>query len=217
MADIRTDAGANQHIEQLTLMIADLMHGRSWADIDAVAVSAGPGGYTSLRVGASVAKGLCYAHDKSLISIDTLESLARASLSRLDIQAPDTVVALPMLDARRDEVCMAVFGQNGDKKVAHFQHFVSHNMFQLEMISAHIFSQNTIVLLSGTGAKKCLDVLFFENTVNVLMSEVQTCSSAYLAIIAEEKFQMSDFQSVAYFEPYYFKPPQVTQAKKNIF
>jgi tRNA threonylcarbamoyladenosine biosynthesis protein TsaB len=208
-----TDPDQNQHIEQLTVMIDQLMEGRAYADLDAIAVSAGPGGYTSLRVGASVAKGLCFALDKPLIAINTLEALARASFVAYPTKGVH-VLALPMIDARRDEVCMAVYESQNITKFDFFQHFVSDKMFQNEPKLRPFLSQNSVLLLSGSGAEKCQTVSFLEN---VVWSEVKKCASAYLAPIAVEKMQISDFQSVAYFEPYYLKPPMVTQQKKNTF
>jgi tRNA threonylcarbamoyladenosine biosynthesis protein TsaB len=210
-----TDPGSNQHIEKLTLLIEEVLDGYAYSSLDAIAVSAGPGGYTSLRVGTSVAKGLCYSLQKPLIAINTLESLALASLrSYITTDPTQTVLALPMLDARRDEVCMQVFSHVGDKKMEIFQNFVSHKMFETLTQNTPQIDRNTVLILSGNGAKKCQNVPFLEK---VVVSDVLECAAEYMVGIAEQKFQISDFQSVAYFEPYYMKAPSVTQQKKNTF
>jgi tRNA threonylcarbamoyladenosine biosynthesis protein TsaB len=211
----KTDEGTNRHIEQLTYIIDEVMAGHDFQELDAVAVSAGPGGYTSLRVGISVAKGLCYSLQKPLIGINTLEALALASLEAYRPQSnTEKVLAMPMLDARRDELCMQVFSQIGDKKTEIIQHFVSHKMFETLSTEQGFVTQNHVLLLSGNGTKKCESEPFLEN---VVFSKTSQCNSIFLAKIAEQKFQISDFQSVAYFEPYYMKAPSVTQQKKNTF
>jgi tRNA threonylcarbamoyladenosine biosynthesis protein TsaB len=95
------------HAAELTLLVSECMKKAflNFADLDAVAVSGGPGAYTSLRVGASVAKGLCYALDKPLVVFDTLLALAAAARKMTDTRK---LLLLPALDARRQEVWMAL-------------------------------------------------------------------------------------------------------------
>ena len=94
------------HSEQLTLFIESLLQQRGivFSDLDAIAVSKGPGSFTGLRIGVSTAKGLCYALDKPLISIFTLEAMA----SGMQKKFPNKVYC-PMIDARRMEVYTAIF------------------------------------------------------------------------------------------------------------
>ena len=110
-------------------------------EIDAVAVSKGPGSYTGLRIGVSAAKGICFAIDKPLISIDTLTSLSNAI-------SIDAGVVVPMLDARRMEVYAAVF--SADNKAI--------REIKAEIIDTHSFSdylEKGNVYFLGDGAKKC--------------------------------------------------------------
>src|SRR6476661_4332435 len=102
---IHEESEKNIHATHLTLFIENVMQqaGRSLSDLDAIAVSMGPGSYTGLRIGVSTAKGLCYAMDKPLIGINTLESMAAV------IANSSTSLYVPMIDARRMEVYTAVY------------------------------------------------------------------------------------------------------------
>jgi tRNA threonylcarbamoyladenosine biosynthesis protein TsaB len=205
----------NKHIELLTLLIQDVMQGLDFASLDAIAVSAGPGSYTSLRVGVSVAKGLCFALNKPLIAVPTLLALGQASIAyHGELQDIAHIVALPLLDARRDEVCMAVMEKKDVQTPKFFQNFVSNKMFETIALERAVGPQKPVLLLSGNGAKKCKNVHFDQN---VVYSALEACSASYLVPIAEEKFYMFDFQELTSFEPIYFKPPQVTQSKKITF
>ena len=101
-------AAQNIHAGSLTLFIQDVMKsaGLTYAELDAVAVSKGPGSYTGLRIGVSTAKGLCFALDKPLIGIDTLKMMAQGFLSKTDNYAG---LVCPMIDARRMEVFTGLY------------------------------------------------------------------------------------------------------------
>ncbi len=104
----------NIHAEVITLFIDELISTAAlkYTDLDAIAVSCGPGSYTGLRIGVSTAKGLCFALDKALIAIETLEAMAYGMASRSEhLIAGDTLLC-PMIDARRMEVFTAVFNVN---------------------------------------------------------------------------------------------------------
>src|ERR1035437_7733479 len=104
---LKEQNGDYSHAENLTLFIEDVLHHANvkLSDIDAVAVSKGPGSYTGLRIGVSTAKGLCYSLNKPLIAINTLQHLA-LSISIRDVRSD--AFFCPMLDARRMEVYCAV-------------------------------------------------------------------------------------------------------------
>jgi tRNA threonylcarbamoyladenosine biosynthesis protein TsaB len=97
---------AYQHTTVITLLIQEVldMAEMQLTDLDAIALSNGPGSFTSLRVGSATAKGICYSLNKPLIAVDTLQSLALASKNKLQIDA----IYIPMIDARRMEVYTAV-------------------------------------------------------------------------------------------------------------
>jgi tRNA threonylcarbamoyladenosine biosynthesis protein TsaB len=168
-----------------------------------------------LRVGVSVAKGLCFALSKPIIAVPTLLALGQASITyQAELQDIKHILGLPLLDARRDEVCMAVIRKNDGQTPKFFQNFVSNKMFENIAFKGDARKQEPMLLLSGNGAKKCKNVHFDQN---VVYSSIEACSASYLAPIAEEKFYISDFQELTSLDPIYFKPPQVTQSKKNTF
>lgn len=155
-------------------------------DLDAIAVSKGPGSYTGLRIGVSAAKGICYALDIPLLAISTLGSLAS--------QVTGSVV-VPMLDARRMEVYSAVF---------------SSEMDQMRDIQAQIITKDSFktyldkgrVTFIGDGVEKFEAVCTHPNAVFIKNA---LPSASQMAQIATLKFTQNDIQDVAYFEPYYLK------------
>ena len=107
---------ANVHIEKLTLLIEEVLEaaGRTLKDLNAVAVSMGPGSYTGLRIGVSTAKGLCYALDIPLLAVSTLDAMASGFLEKHpDLQ--NEALICPMIDARRREVYSAVYAADLSK------------------------------------------------------------------------------------------------------
>jgi len=156
--------------------------------IDAVAVSKGPGSYTGLRIGVSAAKGLCFAFDKPLISIDTLTSLS------LSISIDEGFI-VPMLDARRLEVYAAVFDEKNQKVREIKADIIDENSF-LEYLKI-----NKVYFL-GDGAHKCKDIIIHKNAVFV---DAKFPSAKEMALLSYNKYQKNDTESVAYFEPFYLK------------
>ena len=194
------NSGGYSHAEKLHPFIQDcLQQGNfTFEDIHAVAVGKGPGSYTGLRIGVSAAKGLCFANDLPMISINSLEILARsfkAEKGRI----------VPMIDARRMEVYSAVFD--------HKHQWVRET--EAEIIDEHSFSkeleQSTMYFL-GDGAEKCKEVIKHSNAIFV---EDSFPSANHMADISYQKFLNKDFEDVAYFEPYYLKDFVVTPEKKR--
>lgn len=194
--------GLNQHSTQITLLIekAAAAAAVKLQDIDAVALSAGPGSYTALRVGAATAKGICYALDKPLIAVDTLAALALATWQELQKEA----LYFPMIDARRMEVYTAGFRNGTEPLSAPAALILSPDSF------AAWTNANQHIVLSGNGAAKCKTVLegdFF--TFSPLL-----CSARHLIPFAEKAWQEQAFADLAYFNPFYLKPPNITKSKK---
>ncbi|WP_296634565.1 tRNA (adenosine(37)-N6)-threonylcarbamoyltransferase complex dimerization subunit type 1 TsaB [Polaribacter sp.] len=167
-------------------------------NIDAVAVSKGPGSYTGLRIGVSAAKGLCFANNIPLISIDTLQSLANAiSISEGCI--------IPMIDARRMEVYSDVFSIQNQS---------------LRGIKAEIVTDNTylnylnkgLVTFLGDGALKCKPVIKHKNAKFI---DGKFPSSEQMAFLSYEKYVNNTFEDVAYFEPFYLKDFIAVPQKKT--
>jgi tRNA threonylcarbamoyladenosine biosynthesis protein TsaB len=213
------DLQTSQHVALLTLQISTCCEkaGISLAELDAVALSRGPGAYTSLRVGASVAKGICYALEKPLIAVDTLKALAFASREEekiLDTAEDVTTVLVPLLDARRQEVWLGVYGTDL-REIAPAQPLVLENNSFEKLLSGLLGEELLIrAILSGNGMEKTRSGNFLKGAV---FSKTLQCSAGFLATLAEQQFQNADFQDIAYFEPYYLKPPNITTSTKPLF
>jgi tRNA threonylcarbamoyladenosine biosynthesis protein TsaB len=206
---IEEASDTNQHAALLTLQIESCVRrsGITLADLDAVAVSRGPGSYTSLRVGASVAKGICYALDKPLLAIDTLEALANASREWTSASLQEECTFVPMLDARRQEVWTAVFDA-GMRLLAPPQPLIlENNLFETLARTAGADLLATRYVFSGNGSIKAESVIFAERMV---WSPIKKASANFLSALAERHFESIDFQNIAYYEPFYMKPPNIT-------
>lgn len=185
------------HAEQLHVFIDEIIKqsGVRFKDLDAIAVSHGPGSYTGLRIGVSAAKGLCFALNIPLISVATLQVLASQA------QVTNGVI-IPMLDARRMEVYSAIFGTN----------LVMKREVQAEVITENSFETITeTVYFVGDCTEKCQSVLVKSN-FNFL-EEVKYPSANEMSALSFQKFQSNDFEDVAYFEPYYLKDFMITTKK----
>lgn len=197
---------APNHAALLTLQIEACAQraGLKLGQLDALALSRGPGSYSSLRVGASVAKGICYALEKPLIAVDTLGALALATKAEFEGQA---VVFAPMLDARRQEVWLALYDTDM-RELAPAQPLIfENNSFEVFLQEKSGGQYPCRVVLSGNGMEKAIIGRVFENLV---FSAIKKCSASFLLAAAERQFQAADFQDIAYFEPLYMKPPNIT-------
>jgi len=177
------------HAEKLHIFIGEVLEQGSigYNDLQAVAVSMGPGSYTGLRIGVSAAKGLCYALQIPLLAIDTLELLAR----RVFI---DNGVIVPMIDARRMEAYTAVFNKDYNKI----------RETKAEIITEDFFTDiKGPVHFVGDGAAKCRSVLISDTFI--YHEEVVYPSAMQMDTLSFEKYKISDTVDVAYFEPFYLK------------
>ncbi len=197
------DPKGQNHSEKITLFIDAVMKrgGVSYDELDAVAVSMGPGSYTGLRIGVSTAKGLCYAVSKPLIAVETLEAMAFGGSSFisgrfLHSQRSVEMTLVPMIDARRMEVYAAMFDENINKIRETEAIIIDGNSFSDLKKGHHIY-------LFGDGADKCAEL--FENDGSITVVKDFHCSARYMNIIAQRKLDANDFVDVAYFEPFYLK------------
>lgn len=188
------------HSEQLHLFIKEALEeaSLSFSDLDAIAVSKGPGSYTGLRIGVSAAKGLCFSLDLPLISIPTLESMAN------QIKASEGEVIIPVLDARRMEVYSSVYNSVYQEVRDTRAEVIDENSFKE-------FSSHSKIYIVGSGAEKCEEILKHSNFV---FNTSMVPSAKEMGKIAFRKFQERSFEDVAYFEPYYLKD-FVLQVKKK--
>ncbi len=202
---------ANSHATHLTVLIQELFNNLSnynISDIDVVAVSSGPGSYTGLRIGVSVAKGICYALNKPLIAITSLECLAHAAFENplLVGKIDENTIYCPMIDARRMEVYTALFNSK---------------MERIKDISAEIIDEtsfkdrlsNSKIVFLGDGAEKCKDVIQHKNAIFL---DNQAPLAANMLQLALNKYQNNQFEDVAYFEPFYLKDFIATTPKKKV-
>jgi tRNA threonylcarbamoyladenosine biosynthesis protein TsaB len=197
-------ADARQHISQLSVLIDDLLQsaGFTYTDLDALAVSRGPGSYTGLRVGYATAKGLCLGLDIPLIEVGTLHSIAwgmrQNTLSKVDLY-------VPMIDARRMEVYSAFYDKNL------FEVRPPHAWVLDEKDLRSLIDRYKTVAFGGNAAFKVaktgLEVI---NDNNLVISSIE-CNSAYLIHPAWEIYQSGHFANTAYCEPAYLKPPNITK------
>lgn len=188
----------NIHAEVITLFIEELITkaNLTYNDLDAIAVSCGPGSYTGLRIGVSTAKGLCFALNKPLIAVETLEAMATGFINAANVKIDEGTLLCPMIDARRMEVYCAVFNANGEKLRATAADIIDENSFS-ELLSDHK------MLFFGDGADKCKAVL--GSNPNAHFYPAFENSASHLTQKAMEKFNRNEFEDVAYFEPYYLK------------
>ncbi len=211
---LRESLDGQNHAEKITIFINEVMKEAniSYNELEAIAVSKGPGSYTGLRIGVSTAKGLCYAMEKPLIAIDTLAAMTEGFLdnnfdndhdtnikslpSSSSSSSSSSSIFCPMIDARRMEVYSAFF--TGDmKKISETEALIiDESSFSDLKLNHHLY-------LFGDGADKLVSL--FENEENITVIEKFHCSAAYMARLAEEAFKNNDFVDTAYFEPFYLK------------
>lgn len=172
-----------------------------YQDINAVAVSAGPGSYTGLRIGVSAAKGICYALDIPLITIPTLEILART----FQLDHPENKALLsPMIDARRMEVYTALYTPD-------FQAIEDAHPLIMEENAFGERLENQEIQFFGDGAEKCIPILSVNPKAHF---DIQTLIRAEaMCVPAFYAFKKNQFADLAYFEPEYLKPYQGTPPK----
>jgi tRNA threonylcarbamoyladenosine biosynthesis protein TsaB len=200
------------HSRLLTVFIEQLFSGNNLdiKSLDAVAVSKGPGSYTGLRIGVSVAKGLCYGLGIPLISIGSLKTLGvytATNFSRFtNIPANADPLFCPMIDARRMEVYTSLYNLAGT---------------EIKPVSAEIITSDFLaevlekqpVLFFGNGAIKCAKVL---QHVNAVFAGPVATSAGFMTHLAERKYVAQQFEDVAYFEPFYLKNFVATIPKNKI-
>ncbi len=168
---------------------------------DAGSVSMGPGSYTGLRIGVSLAKGLCFGSSLPLIAVNTLQALAASVSEKLREEA----LYCPMIDARRMEVYTALFDRENQTRQEAGAQILGPDSFS-DLLRTHI------VYFFGNGSDKFRDVITSPNAR--FLPDVQT-SSANMARLSEERYREQKFEDVAYFEPFYLKEFITTTPKSS--
>lgn len=173
-------------------------------DLDAVAVSCGPGSYTGLRIGVSEAKGIAYGLSIPLIAIETLKIMAYQVAKK---EETDTSTLLcPMIDARRMEVYDCIFDSNLTKIKETTADIVDENTF------AGLLKLNKIAFF-GNGADKCRNVI---SSVNAIFIDNIYPSASNMVELALDAYKRKDFVDVAYYEPFYLKEFVATTPKNKV-
>ena len=170
--------------------------------LDAVAVSCGPGSYTGLRIGVSMAKGVCYGRNLPLIGLPTLEVLCVPVLLYQDL--PEDALLCPMIDARRMEVYAAIYDRALNVKRETGADIVDENSY-LNFLEKHP------VYFFGNGADKCRDKIIHPNAH--FIDHIRPLAKMMFPL-AEKAIARNDFKDVAYFEPFYLKEFVASQPKK---
>lgn len=198
------------HASQLTIFIEELLSGAGIKakDLEAVAVSKGPGSYTGLRIGVSTAKGIAYGASIPLIGIETTTSMFYGITEDIKKRhgIDETSLFVPVLDARRMEVYYSVLTSEGKK---------------YREITAEIMDENSFtdipedikLLFFGDGSSKCKQIL---KRRNVEFADEFCISATYMREPAFKTLQAHQIEDVAYFEPYYLKDFITSRPKKNI-
>lgn len=192
--------GGYSHAEMLHPLIKEaLLESKLTINqIDAIAVGKGPGSYTGLRIGVSAAKGLCFANDIPLISINSLEILAYT----IPIDKGNII---PMIDARRMEVYSAIYDES----------FTLIRETKAEIIDKSSFIdelQNHTVYFLGDGTEKCQEIILHKNAVFI---KDAFPSAKEMVKLSYEKHIVNNTENLAYFEPFYLKNFIATQEKKK--
>ncbi len=175
---------------------------------DVFSVSIGPGSYTGLRIGVSTVKGLAYASGKPVVTIPTLEIMAKGFLSHLGrkYQNNEKTIIIPMIDARRMEVYSAIFNSSGKMIREVKAEIIDENSFQE-------FSGMDQKIFIGDGAAKCKEVIQNEFTI---FNEDYQISAKHMIPLSLQKAINKDFVDVAYFEPFYLKDFIATTPRNKV-
>ena len=203
LSEVFTD---KSHSRVLVPMIQELLKssGMSFRDLNAVAVSKGPGSYTGLRIGVSTAKGISFALDLPLIGIGTLEGLAHQYTVQPEVK---NLLICPMLDARRMEVYTLLCQSDGTiVEPAHAK------IITAESFRDYLESYSVVFL--GPGSGKCRNML--ENRRNSRVLSGIEPSAKSIGELALARYLKNEFENTASFEPFYLKEFQTTIPKSRI-
>lgn len=213
MLAIRESAEDRSHGTLLTVFVKEVLKetGKNADQLDAVAISKGPGSYTGLRIGVSAAKGIAYAQNIPVIGILTLQSMTLTALENHEVQQLQQehsgLLFCPMIDARRMEVFSAIYNARMKETVPVSAVIVEENSFEKVLDQHHI-------VFFGNGADKIRDTIRHENAHFIKGIEPSSKQMIPLALAAYDKQQ---FEDTAYFEPFYLKDFIATIPRKKVF
>lgn len=201
---------SKSHASMLTVYIDEVLkkNGLRVSDLKAVAVGKGPGSYTGLRIGVSVAKGIAYAASIPLIGIETTLSMFWGISGKWKERTTteDKTLFCPMIDARRMEVYYAIYDSNG-KKIKDISAEIIHEE------SFNSIPESTRIVFFGDGAAKCKEVI---KRKNIYVADDFRISASHMHKPVFQAIKDHTFEDVAYFEPFYLKDFITTIPGKNI-
>jgi tRNA threonylcarbamoyladenosine biosynthesis protein TsaB len=201
---LKEDNPGTNHASFLTVFIRQLLDNThlSFAQLDAVAVSAGPGSYTGLRIGLATAKGICFSISKPLIAIDSLRALAEGMIVN---NREESLLYCPTIDARRNEIYYSLIGVESNVLVPSVNIEISSNIpFEIPEIRK--------ILLGGSGVTK---IVSHWNQSSFKVDNETTHSAEWMAQLAELRFLATQFEDLSTFEPLYIKPVFILQKKNS--
>lgn len=208
LLSLRESTLGRNHANNLALYVQEILDENDlYADeLDAVAVSGGPGSYTGLRIGTAMAKSICYSLEKPMIAVGSLTALAEIALEEfeaeiIEINNPHNATLCPMIDARRMEVYTQLFDMKLYKQ----------SEIEAKIIDGSSFKGIENLVIFGDGAAKCTEILCVEHQFISVHS-----SARGMVRIAEGMFNSSNFVDVAYYEPYYLKDFVATTPKRKV-
>lgn len=193
----RDDSTANQHAALLAISVQDMLRevGITARELSAVAVSSGPGSYTGLRIGTSLAKGLCYGLGLPLIAVPTLMGMAWQMSATV---SDPSAILIPMIDARRDDAYIAVY--DGGVNLLEKDTFVT--------VDAHLSDRflrlyESNIYFGGPASHKMINI-FSDTKFGTIIENVK-CISSNISMLSYEHYQRKIFSDLTYFEPFYLK------------
>jgi tRNA threonylcarbamoyladenosine biosynthesis protein TsaB len=197
---------SGDHAKNLTLFIDEILNTANikLENIDAVSISEGPGSYTGLRIGVSIAKGICYTLSKPLLAVSTLKSLAYGVKLLNPVSENDLIVSI--MDARRMDAYAAVYNANLDTLLEPFFLTLSEDSFE------EWSKKGNRVWICGNASEKFQSI----SKGKFFFSNIHLCSSRFMEDLSFKLFNASKFEDIAYYEPFYLKPPNITISKVKI-
>jgi tRNA threonylcarbamoyladenosine biosynthesis protein TsaB len=194
LINYREACDQNSHSEKITIFVEEILAESSikLTEIDAIAISMGPGSYTGLRIGTSTAKGFCFALNIPLIAVSTLQAIAFGAKK---YNTTTNGLIIPMIDARRMEIYTATYAS--DLAVVEDVKSVVVDDEYIQTLPSDI-----PLIFCGNGVPKCTSLL--EQKSNAILTNIGS-SARYMAELAFEKYNKEQFEDVAYFEPFYLK------------
>ena len=193
----KSDFSGNKHASVLNKLIETALAdaGLTPADLHAIALSGGPGSYTGLRIGTSLAKGLCYGLKIPLIAIPTLMGMAAAMSAAV---TEDNARLVPMIDARRDDGYMAIYDKQLD--ILQKDTFLT---IDSKLFDSYLRLYDSPIYFGGSGADKMKN-FFSNNKFGTIIENIQ-CISSNLIALSYDRYISNEFEDLVYYEPFYLK------------